>query len=105
MREKPKMAMLEESNTMRGLAPDDARLDERVVSARRMAAVALAASLLWGFGVLSLLGALAGAGAWAFLRANDPATTYRRVAQAACLLGLVGLVVTAVTVAPSVLGG
>ena len=58
-------------------------------------------TLVWGFGLPSLGGLLAGAGAWAFLRGHDERLTYRRIAEAAVAIGTVGLVVTIAAFGPA----
>lgn len=90
------MGLLEESNPFRGRGADHANHEQRVRSGRRTAVAALACSLLWGFGFLSLLGALTGLGAWLYLRSADDHTAYRVAAMAAVLTGVAGLVVAVV---------
>ena len=91
--------MLEDTNILRGARDDGSGHAERIRSGRRTAVVALVASVLWGFGFLSVVGALTGLGAWVFLRAEDADSSYPRVALSAIGVGLVGIAATVVAVA------
>jgi hypothetical protein len=94
--------ILDDSNPYRRLRPDDATDSQRLRSARRIAVASLVMTLLWGFGFLSLGGLLGGASTLAFLRGHDEPRT-RRIAQAAVVLGSIGLVTTLAVFGPEML--
>lgn len=96
------MGILDDSNPYRGLRPDEATDEQRLRSARRIAVASLVMTVLWGFGFLSLGGLLGGASTLAFLRDHDEQLT-RRIAQAAVVLGTVGLVTTLAVFGPEML--
>lgn len=105
MSEDPRMGILDDSNPFRGLRPDDATDAQRLRSAHRIAVASLVLTLLWGFGALSLGGLFGGAGTWAYLRDHDERLTYRRIAQAAVVLGTVGFIATLAIFGPAALSG
>ncbi|MFN7150023.1 MAG: hypothetical protein ACK4V6_11140 [Microthrixaceae bacterium] len=52
-----------------------------------------------------MIGAVAGAGSWAFLRSNDTDSGYRWGALAATAIGVTGLLATTVVVGPTAVAG
>jgi fatty acid desaturase len=94
--------ILDDSNPYRGLRPDDSTEEERLRSSRRIAVASLVLTLMWGFGFLSFGGLLGGAVTLTFLRGHDERLT-RRIAQAAVIIGSVGVLVTLVVFGPEML--
>ena len=98
------MGILDDSNPYRGLRPDEATDEQRLRSAHRVAVGSLLMALLWGFGFFSFGGLLGGAATSAYLKRHDESRVYRRIAQAAVVIGSLGLIVTLAVVGSKFFG-
>ena len=74
-----------------GLRDDGSPVSERLRSAHRMAVASAIMALLWGFGALSFLALVTGAGTWLYLRSAEPRSAWKWVALSSAILGLLGL--------------